>query len=172
MDWNCVDYFDVFISCLDPFSDGTHSLQMIHWWASDVMLHFSKSDEEKLIYILDGLRVKQLSAHWLNWGYSFSEKDPYIECCSPDWITAIINRFKVHFLTHASNNCYSPEGALADLRQLLIFGEFITEGKLDPIIVFRHDGGLSVRPKHTQHTYLPLKHDGELSLPYDVLTLS
>ncbi len=38
-----VDYCDVFISCLDSHSDGTHSLQRIHWWASDVMLHFSKS---------------------------------------------------------------------------------------------------------------------------------
>ncbi len=26
-----VDYCDVFISCLDSHSDGTHSLQMIHW---------------------------------------------------------------------------------------------------------------------------------------------
>ncbi len=32
-----------FISCLDSHSDGTHSLQRIHWWASDAMLHFSKS---------------------------------------------------------------------------------------------------------------------------------
>ncbi len=32
-----------FISCLDSHSDGTHSLQSIHWWESDVMLHFSKS---------------------------------------------------------------------------------------------------------------------------------
>ncbi len=38
-----VDYCDVFISCLDSQSDGTHSLQRIHWWTSDVMLHFSKS---------------------------------------------------------------------------------------------------------------------------------
>ncbi len=45
MEW-CVllvDYCDVFISCLDSNSDGTHSLQSIHWWASDAMLHFSKS---------------------------------------------------------------------------------------------------------------------------------
>ncbi len=41
-----VDYCDVFISCLDSHSDGTHSLQRIHCWANDVMLHFSKSDEE------------------------------------------------------------------------------------------------------------------------------
>ncbi len=34
------DYCDVFISHLD--SDGTHSLQRIHWYASDVMLNFSK----------------------------------------------------------------------------------------------------------------------------------
>ncbi len=39
-----VDYCDVFIS---SHSDGTHSLQSIHWLASDEMLHFSKSDEEK-----------------------------------------------------------------------------------------------------------------------------
>ncbi len=41
-----VDYCEVFISCLDSYSDGTHSLQRIHWWPSHVMLHFSKSDEE------------------------------------------------------------------------------------------------------------------------------
>ncbi len=38
-----VDYCDVFISCLDSHSDGTHSLQSIHCWASDEMWHFSKS---------------------------------------------------------------------------------------------------------------------------------
>ncbi len=37
-----LDYCDVFISCLDSHSDGTHSLQRIHWRASDVMLNFSK----------------------------------------------------------------------------------------------------------------------------------
>ncbi len=38
-----VDYCDVFIRCLDSHSDGTHSLQRIHRWASDVMLNFSES---------------------------------------------------------------------------------------------------------------------------------
>ncbi len=38
-----VDYCDVFISCLDSHSDGTHSLQSIHWWANYIMLHFSES---------------------------------------------------------------------------------------------------------------------------------
>ncbi len=37
-----VIYCDVFIS-LDSHSDGTHSLQRIHWWASDEMLNFPKS---------------------------------------------------------------------------------------------------------------------------------
>ncbi len=46
MDWSGVDYCNVFISCLDSHSDGTHSPQRSHWWASDAMLHFSKSDEE------------------------------------------------------------------------------------------------------------------------------
>ncbi len=31
MDWRGVGYCDVFISCLDSHSDGTHSLQRIHW---------------------------------------------------------------------------------------------------------------------------------------------
>ncbi len=53
-----VDYCDVFISCLDSHSDGTHSLQRIHWWASDVMLHFSKSDEET-----------NSSTSWMTWGW-------------------------------------------------------------------------------------------------------
>ncbi len=46
IDWSCmvqlVDYCDVFISCLESHSDGTHSLQRIDWWASVVMLNFSK----------------------------------------------------------------------------------------------------------------------------------
>ncbi len=37
---------DVFISCLDSHSDGTHSLQSIHWWDTDAETHFSKSDEK------------------------------------------------------------------------------------------------------------------------------
>ncbi len=37
------DYCDVFISCLNYHSDGTHSLQRIHLWVNDVMLNFSKS---------------------------------------------------------------------------------------------------------------------------------
>ncbi len=59
MDWSGVDYCDVFISCLDSHSDGTHSLQRIHWWASDVMLNFSNSNEET--NILDGQRVNKFS---------------------------------------------------------------------------------------------------------------
>ncbi len=49
-----VDYCHVFIRCSDSHSDGTHSLQSIHWWTSDVMLH-----AHLLIYVLDGLRVSE-----------------------------------------------------------------------------------------------------------------
>ncbi len=38
-----VDYCDGLISCLNSHSDGTHSLQKIHWGANYVMLNFSKS---------------------------------------------------------------------------------------------------------------------------------
>ncbi len=51
-----VDYCDVFISCLDSHSDGTHSLQRIHWWATDVMIHFSKSETNS-------------STSWMAWGW-------------------------------------------------------------------------------------------------------
>ncbi len=54
-----VDYCDVFISCLDSHSDGTHSLQSIHCWDSDAMLHFSKSDEET-----------NSSTSWIAWGWA------------------------------------------------------------------------------------------------------
>ncbi len=72
--WTCIlvknVLMDVFISCLDSHSDGTHSLQTIHWWASDAMLHFSKSDEEnKLIYILDSNFFLADFHLWVN--YSF-----------------------------------------------------------------------------------------------------
>ncbi len=40
MEWSGVDYCNVFISCLDFNSDGTHSL---YWSVNDVMLNFSKS---------------------------------------------------------------------------------------------------------------------------------
>ncbi len=44
------------IFCLNSHSDGTHSLQRIHWWASDVMLHFSKS-----------VQMKKLTDIYLGW---------------------------------------------------------------------------------------------------------
>ncbi len=68
-----VDYCDVFISCLGSHSDGTHSLQRIHCWASDVMLHFFQifsnlfQWRNKLLYILDGLRVSTFSTNLIFW---------------------------------------------------------------------------------------------------------
>ncbi len=40
MDWSAVDYCDVLS---DSHSDGTHSLQSIHYWDTEAMLNFSKS---------------------------------------------------------------------------------------------------------------------------------
>ncbi len=56
---NLMDYCDV--NCLDSHSDGTHSLQRIHWSVSEVMLDFRW---KKLIYILDGLRLSTLSVNF------------------------------------------------------------------------------------------------------------
>ncbi len=55
-----VDYCDVFISYLDSHSDGTHSLQRIHWWASDVMLLFSKSVQMKMAFFLNCTRWNRI----------------------------------------------------------------------------------------------------------------
>ncbi len=58
LDWSglLVVYCNAFISCLDSHSDGTHSLERIHWWASDAAF-LQIWWRNKLIYILDGLRV-------------------------------------------------------------------------------------------------------------------
>ncbi len=37
---------------MDSPSDGTHSLQRIHWWAVMFMLNFFKSIQMKLFYLL------------------------------------------------------------------------------------------------------------------------
>ncbi len=44
MAWSCMAYCDAFISSLNSYSDGTHSLQMIYLWASDVTQSFFASD--------------------------------------------------------------------------------------------------------------------------------
>ncbi len=73
-----VDYCDVFISCLDSHSDGTHSLQRIHWWVSDVMLHFSKSVlMKKQTHLHLGWSKCPANCHfWVN--DSFNTKGPVL----------------------------------------------------------------------------------------------
>lgn len=43
-----------------------------------------------------------------------------------------------------------PEGALADLGELFVLRKLVAKRKLDAIVIFGHDGGLSVRPGTTQ----------------------
>ncbi len=61
MDWSGVDYLCIivmFLSAVWTHSDGTHSLQTIHYWASDVTLHFSMSfSMKRLIYLLGEIFV-------------------------------------------------------------------------------------------------------------------
>ncbi len=95
MDWShVVDYCGVFISCLDSHSDGTHSLQRIHWWATDVMLNFSKSIlMKKQAHIQLGLRVSTYLAnfhfHRLFFEYFYLSVSFFIPHCGS----------KKHFLT-------------------------------------------------------------------------
>ncbi len=46
-----VDYCDVFISCLDFHSVGTHSLQRIHWWASFQVKYSPKVLFRTILYL-------------------------------------------------------------------------------------------------------------------------
>ncbi len=58
---------------MDSHSDGTHSLQRIHWWANDVMLHSPNllRWRNKLIYMGD-LNESKFSANFHFWvNYSF-----------------------------------------------------------------------------------------------------
>ncbi len=60
----------VFLSAVWTHSDGTHSLQRIHWNAK---LHIWWRN--KLIYILDGLRVSKRSSNFhFFWGELFLKK--------------------------------------------------------------------------------------------------
>ncbi len=86
-----VGYCDVFISCLDSHSDGTHSLQRIHWESSDVMLNFSKSvpDWGKLTHLHVGWSVgEQITI----FGWTF----PLIYGWGTFKVT--VNRYKLHKL--------------------------------------------------------------------------
>ncbi len=61
MDWSGVDYLWIIVMFLSAvwtlILTGTHSLQSIHLWASDGMLHFFKSDEKT-----------NSSTSWMAWG--------------------------------------------------------------------------------------------------------
>ncbi len=95
LEWcgSLVDYCDVFISCLDSHSDGTHSLQRIHCWDTDAMLHSPNLFpwRNKLIYILDRLRVCQYSANFHFWvNYSFNSCISSIIVKSLSWLAQIL----------------------------------------------------------------------------------
>ncbi len=71
-----VDYCDVFITCLNSYSDGTHSLQRIHWWASDSIQNFPKSVYTK--------KQTHLHLRWSKGKYVFSKVSFF------GWTTSLI----------------------------------------------------------------------------------
>ncbi len=126
MDWShVVDYCNVFISCLDSHSDGTHSLQRIHWRASDVMLNFSKSDEETNSFI--SWMPKGWIQFWVN--YSFKKSSATVMCklqrtssvSSPDlFFIAFSSRFKIQdFICHIHNYTeYNQQWNVSQVRSM------------------------------------------------------
>ncbi len=82
-----MDYCDVFISWLDSHSDGTHSLQRIH-----SLQYISPNLQNKLIYILDGLREGPFSNFIFGWTILlmlwlllFCQLKEWSCCCSYTW---------------------------------------------------------------------------------------
>ncbi len=76
MDWSGVDYRDVFISCLDSYSDGTHSLAEAPIDETLMQCYISPflcfDEVTKLIYISNGQRMSNISASFQFWvNYSF-----------------------------------------------------------------------------------------------------
>ncbi len=63
--WMELMWIIMFYEFLDSHSDGTHSLQIIYWWVSNVMLNFSKSVPMKN-------KKNILNLGWLEDEYIFS----------------------------------------------------------------------------------------------------
>ncbi len=59
--WMELMWIIMFYEFLDSHSDGTHSLQIIYWWVSNVMLNFSKSVPMK--------NKKKYIKSWMAWGW-------------------------------------------------------------------------------------------------------
>ncbi len=121
-----VDYFDVFISCLDSHSDGTHSLQThrIHWWASDVMTNFSKSV----------LMQKQTHLH-LGW-------PEYIFICG--WTVPLMHVIAIRLtcITRAESQSFDAEMGLWFL--IMTLSELWTKGPGALTVIWDKDTDLSL----------------------------
>ncbi len=111
MDWSGGDYCDVFVSCLDSHSDGTHSLQSIHWL---LFWRHPFTAEHPLTLILtapihcrasidsysDGTHSLQ-SIHWLLfWRHPFTAEHPLVSKSDEEqwpWMTWDVSKFSAHF---------------------------------------------------------------------------
>ncbi len=69
-----VDYCHVFISCLDSHSDGTHSLQRIHWWVSEETNAFTSWMAWVNFQQIFG-RTLPLKGFWTFWSCCMASED-------------------------------------------------------------------------------------------------
>ncbi len=91
MDWSHVDYLWVivmFLSAVWTHSDGTHSLQRIHWWARDIMFNFSKSVlmQSSLIF---GWTIPLKTVYW--------KVNPFLDACTR-WCHVIMTKQQILWL--------------------------------------------------------------------------
>ncbi len=73
-----VDYYDVFISCLDSHSDGTHSLQRIHWWCNAKFLQICYGDETNSFKSWVQIQVKGFHSHWIGFSTNIWTIKPWV----------------------------------------------------------------------------------------------
>ncbi len=95
MDWSGVNYLWIIVMfLLDSHSDGTHSLQRIHWWSSDAMLALLQQKNEGQSKRFLHLNIKHLFIVTVN-----TERGPQL------WVNHKWQRvIEEHTHTHTPNN--------------------------------------------------------------------
>ncbi len=95
MDWSGVNYLWIIVMfLLDSHSDGTHSLQRIHWWSSDAMLALLQQKNEGQSKRFLHLNIKHLFIVTVN-----TERGPQL-WVNHKWQRVIEEHTHTHTHTH------------------------------------------------------------------------
>ncbi len=138
-----MNYGDVFISCLYSHSDGTHSLQRIHWCSNNVKLNFSKSVPVKKQthlhlgwpedeYIFSNLKKKncelsfKIASNYIN----ISCEKPSISSSSGSSSPLLSLVTSTSEISHQPNKCKCPPSMSTGQHEACLFVSFSSLSKL------------------------------------------